>query len=74
MDDLDFVVIRLGMQAVLPLGWGNTLIAVFQIEQMQRIARADARRGIDAQRELQVEVRISSMRVVVELAKVDQAG
>ena len=62
------------MQAVLPLGGGDAEVAIFQVEQVQRIARTDARRAIDTQRELGIEVRIGSVRVVVELAKVNQPG
>ena len=67
-----FVLVGFGMQAVLPAGRGDALVAVFQVEQVQGVAGADARGAVQVQGEFRVEVRIGPMGVVVELAEVDQ--
>lgn len=74
MDDLDLVPIGRRMQAVLPVRWGDALVAVFQVEQVQRVAAADARVVVHRRRKLGVEAHIRTLRVVVVLAEVDQPG
>ncbi|AOY96343.1 hypothetical protein BKK79_32640 [Cupriavidus sp. USMAA2-4] len=70
MRDYDLVAVCLWVQLVLPMGGRNANITLLQIQQMQRVASANPRSAIDAERKLRIKISIGAFRVVVVLAEV----
>ncbi|MNR00914.1 hypothetical protein D3C85_1167040 [compost metagenome] len=74
VDYLNLVLVGGRMQAVLPAGRGDGLVAVFQVEQVQGVAAADADGAVDVQRKFRIEAGIGALGLVVVLAEVNQLG
>ena len=72
MGDTDLSPIGLGMKGMLPMGWRDAQVALFEVEQMQGIAQAQARGVVQRRGKLGIEARIRSLMLVIELTEMDQ--
>jgi len=72
VDDFDLVLICHREATLLPVRRGNGNVAVFEVEQVQRVPGGDAQVVVQVAGEFGVEVEIGTAGAVVPLAEVDE--